>query len=347
MSEEAYKAMRVMIAEYAVGSCDERRISLLREGRAMLHTLRKSFESLGHDVVSPYEEHDFADAVEKLSKKSDAGIVIAPDDILAELTAVVEENTLNLGCPSEAVRICADKLRTTEILRENGIPAPEIYDFRSSCHISNAHTNSKGTGEHRIVIKPRYGCGSEGVFVVRDICDVCGVLPPADQIPADQILTSYVEGDDVSVSMVAGASNALLLTVNKQHVNRYKVRNRDDVGDVGVEFKVEERLVFEGCSVPYTVEEIWLSALKRLSVRAAHVLGCRGYFGIDFVLGNDGNAYVVDVNPRATTALVCVARVLNIEIADLILRAARDELPAEDEICVCGKCTFRLSASPV
>jgi len=160
-------------------------------------------------------------------------------------------------------------------------------------------------------------------------------------------LTSYVEGDDISVSMVAGASNALLLTVNKQHVNRYKVRNRDDVGDVGVEFKVEERLVFEGCSVPYTVGEIWLSALKRLSVRAAHVLGCRGYFGIDFVLGNDGNAYVVDVNPRATTALVCVARVLNIEIAELILRAARDELPSEDEICVCGKCTFRPSASPV
>ena len=106
--------MRVLIAEYAVGSCE--RPELRREGEVMLSVLKRSFERLGHEVLFPKAEKDFGRAIERLSKECDAGLVIAPDDILGEFTEILEENTLNLGCPAETVRTCADKLKTTEIL---------------------------------------------------------------------------------------------------------------------------------------------------------------------------------------------------------------------------------------
>ena len=303
--------MRVLIAEYAVGSCE--RPELRREGELMLSALKRSFERLGHEVFFPKAEKDFGRAIERLSKECDAGLVIAPDDILGEFTEILEENTLNLGCPAETVRTCADKLKTTEILLKNGIPAPRIL---------------KTPAEAReCVLKPRFGCGSEGVLLLRssDSCDFVKC-----EGGEEYISTEFVRGEDVSVSVVASARSSLFLTVNKQFVEREYVR-----GGVA-------RLKYSGSVVPYEVSEAQERELRRLSAAISHLFKCRGYFGVDFVLcEEDGKAYAVDVNPRATTSIACVASVLNFELAALILLAANNELPAEEELQVSGRCSVR------
>ena len=303
--------MRLLIAEYAVGSCE--RPELRREGELMLSALKRSFERLGHEVSFPKAEKDFGRAIERLSKECDAGLVIAPDDILGEFTEILEENTLNLGCPAETVRTCADKLKTTEILLKNGIPAPRIL---------------KTPAEAReCVLKPRFGCGSEGVLLLRssDSCDFVKC-----EGGEEYISTEFVRGEDVSVSVVASARSSLFLTVNKQFVEREYVRE-------GV-----ARLKYSGSVVPYEVSEAQERELRRLSAAISHLFKCRGYFGVDFVLcEEDGKAYAVDVNPRATTSIACVASVLNFEIAALILLAANNELPAEEELQVSGRCSVR------
>ena len=305
-------SMRVLIAEYAVGSCE--RPELRREGELMLSALKRSFERLGHEVSFPKAEKDFGRAIERLSKECDAGLVIAPDDILGEFTEILEENTLNLGCPADTVRTCADKLKTTEILLKNGIPAPRIL-VEEAC------------GEC-CVLKPRFGCGSEGVLLLRssDSCD----FVKCEGGEEEYISTEFVRGEDVSVSVVASARSSLFLTVNKQFVEREYVR-----GGVA-------RLKYSGSVVPYEVSEAQERELRRLSAAISHLFKCRGYFGVDFVLcEEDGKAYAVDVNPRATTSIACVAPVLNFEIAALILLAANNELPAEEELQVSGRCSVR------
>ena len=301
----------MLIAEYAVGSCE--RPELRREGEVMLSALKRSFERLGHEVSFPKAEKDFGRAIERLSKECDAGLVIAPDDILGEFTEILEENTLNLGCPAETVRTCADKLKTTEIQLKNGIPAPRIL---------------KTPAEAReCVLKPRFGCGSEGVLLLRssDSCDFVKC-----EGGKEYISTEFVRGEDVSVSVVASARSSLLLTVNKQFVGREYIRE-------GV-----ARLKYSGSVVPYEVSEAQARELKRLSAAISRLFKCRGYFGVDFVLcEEDGKAYAVDVNPRATTSIACVASVLNFEIAALILLAANNELPAEEELQVSGRCSVR------
>ncbi|MCD6386797.1 MAG: ATP-grasp domain-containing protein [Methanophagales archaeon] len=314
MREEAtfVGGMRVLIAEYAVGSCE--RPELRREGELMLSALKGSFERLGHEVFFPKAEKDFGRAIERLSKECDAGLVIAPDDILGEFTEILEENTLNLGCPAETVRTCADKLKTTEILLKNGIPAPRILaeEARGEC----------------CVLKPRFGCGSEGVLLLRssDSCD----FVKCEGGEEEYISTEFVRGEDVSVSVVASARSSLLLTVNKQFVKREYVRE-------GI-----ARLKYSGSVVPYEVSEAQERELRRLSAAISRLFKCRGYFGVDFVLcEEDGKAYAVDVNPRATTSIACVASVINFEIAALILFAANNELPAEEELQVSGRCSVR------
>ncbi len=299
------------MAEYAVGGGEGKSIALLREGKAMLTTLKSGFERLGHEVVYPVAENDFEAAVDRLSKESDAGIVIAPDDRLCKLTELVESNTVNLGCPSDSVKICADKMRTTKILSENGIAVPRIV-FPGE--------EVRKDGEQGYVKKPRYGCASENVFIVN------GVGNHEDMFfydSPDYIVTEFIKGEDISSSVIVGNSSLLPLTINKQFIK-----------------KEGERLRYEGGLVPYFIGRDTEREIIRISKKVVTTLHCAGYVGIDFVLGEDGEAYVVDVNPRPTTSIVGIARVLNYEVADLLLRAKFGTLPMAEEVKTEGCFSF-------
>jgi len=112
--------MKILLAEYSV--CAGLK-TLACEGRAMLETLRRSFESAGCTVLVP---RDFEADLLDLSRQCDCFLVIAPDAILDKYTAGLEKGCINLGCSSRVVRLCADKRETTETLLHNGIPAPRL-----------------------------------------------------------------------------------------------------------------------------------------------------------------------------------------------------------------------------
>jgi len=290
--------MKIMVAEYAVGAGVH---EFILEGRAMLGTLLRSFVACGHEVLYPTSgmvleagtavtAGEFEDALEKISKECDAGLVIAPDEILGDLTQLVEENTFNLGCPSHAVRLCADKLECTRVLEKENIPVPE----------------TKGSGEYNgdYVIKPRFGCASEGIHK-----SSAGILKEGF------IATKFIKGEHLSASIITGRTQ-LALTVNRQLI------------------EINDEISYEGGIVPYYCDRN--DEIIAVAKKTAKVLGCRGYAGVDIVLG--GMPYVVDVNPRPTTSIIGISRVMEEEMADLMLRAGFGELP--DLVKITGSFKF-------
>ena len=314
--------MEVMVAEYAVATGDP---DILGEGCAMLATLANSFAAGGHLVRYPARERvsgvsgdavgcgdycdddGFAAAIERIARTCDAGIVIAPDELLADLTAIVEESTVNLGCPSESVRNCADKLICSHILSDNGIAVPGVIDDSGAGGMSGADAGA------RYVIKPRSGCASEGISIVMarsgrstEVTASKGkALSGKMNLGDDFIVTELVSGEHLSASLVIGKT-ALPLTVNKQMV------------EIGT-----ETIKYNGGVVPYQTPR-W-GAVMDTAAKVADVLGCRGYVGVDIVAGDE--LYVVDVNPRPTTSILGIAKVIDHEIGDLVIRARLGDLP--------------------
>jgi predicted ATP-grasp superfamily ATP-dependent carboligase len=278
--------MKVMLAEYSV--CTGMGEAIRKEGAAMLKTLTKSFEEAGCSVSVP---RDFGEDFLATAKACDCGLVIAPDDLLADITAKLESACINLGCPPAAIRLCADKLETTELLLYNGVPAPRIVR----------------EGQVKCVIKPRSGCGSEGVYLAGEPADIEGYIS-----------TEFIDGEHLSVSLLGGADIILPLTLNRQHIHM-DGKFEYDGNDVNVDHPARE--------------EIFAVARK-----AGHMLGCRGLFGVDVVFAD--RPYVVDVNPRPTTSVVGVARVLDRNLAELVLLARFGELP--DRVGYRGRCSFTI-----
>jgi len=296
--------MKVLIAEYAVATGLPGTYQV--EGRAMLSILARSFERLGHEAIYPTagptigagrgivlggkSDRDFEEFL--AGTGADAGLVIAPDELLPGFLEILEKSTTNLGCSPAAARLSADKLACTRRLQEEGVPVVEI-----------ANSNDDGP----FVLKPRFGCGSERMELVDELPENLG----------DRIATKFHEGESLSVSLIASGDRVLPLTVNKQFVC------------------VEADFEYQGGIVPHRSdrEEEILKAAKM----AALALDLSGYAGIDLVVGDLPR--VVDVNPRPTTSIVGIAKVMREELADLILRARFASLP--ERVTVEGECIFR------
>ena len=297
--------MDIMVAEYAVGAGEGG--TILLEGRAMLDILVKSFIAAGHKVVYPtsgpvllagtaVKTKDFDRSVEELSAQCDAALVLAPDELLGDLTEMVEENTINLGCPSGSVRLCADKLKCTRILENEGIKVPATT--------VSSDPNVFSLGE-KVVLKPRWGCASEDTTLARYSC--------ATLIPEGFVATRYIEGDHLSASLVVGddtlsqsqSPQTLPLTVNRQNIS-IGSEIQYNGGTVGVDTGRNQELF-------------------QAAQRSAEALGCKGYVGVDIVLAD--KPWVIDVNPRPTTSIIGISKIMEEELGELILKAHSGDLP--------------------
>jgi hypothetical protein len=275
----------------------------------MLTTLVESFDRSGHSVA--YATHgprikagdyilvdDQAEFEAMLQTiKVDACLLIAPDGLQPRFLEIIEGHTANLGSSPAAATTAADKLLCTQALVRAGVPVAEIVDKPDPVE----------KGCHRYVVKPRTGCGSEGVRITSFV-----------RAGQNEIVTRYHEGLHLSASFIVGREGFLPLTINRQLI--------DFEG---------EGMSYQGSQVPYNTpraDEIWEAARK-----AALALGLRGYAGIDFVLGE--RPWAVDVNARPTTSIIGIARVMQEEIGELILQAKFGGMP--DKVHVTGECTFR------
>jgi predicted ATP-grasp superfamily ATP-dependent carboligase len=272
--------------------------ALAPEGAAMLEILRESFGACGYEVVLP-GPGDFYREIVRLAPECDMGLVIAPDSLLAKFTLPLEQYSHNLGCGSMNAALCANKVTTGNILKSNGIPVPP---------------DAPG-GRH--VVKPVAGCDSQGVRLTTDA--------PGK----DEFAQGFIEGENYSVSLVMSrvvgeaclyfsGNPPLVLAVNRQDVI---------INDDGT-------FAYRGGETP--VHPAREQEIIDTATRAANVLGCQGYCGIDVVVAD--KVYVVDVNPRVTTSLVGIAACMEEEIARLLVEASHGTAPKE--VHLTGKVRF-------
>ena len=288
--------MKILVAEYASALGLGGTVEL--EGRAMLAALVNSFARSGHDVVYPTGgpeldegqpvlirmEEDFEFLLEG---EADAGLLIAPDGMQPRLLQILERNMVNLGSSPAAAALAADKLLCTKALERAGVPVAEIVDKPDPAE----------RGCQRYVVKPRTGCGSEGVRITSYA-----------RAGPGEIVTRYHEGLHLSASFIVGRDGFLPLTINRQIM---------DFSGQGPKY--------QGSQVPYRTPragEIWAEAKK-----ASEALNLRGYAGIDFVLGEE--PWAVDVNARPTSSIMGIVRVMKEEIGELILQGRFGGLPKE------------------
>jgi predicted ATP-grasp superfamily ATP-dependent carboligase len=296
----ALRRLRILVYEHASGGGLAGRAvppALGREGRAMRDALAADLTALGHEVVVSVDPRfplrgDFATSTatsfRTLLPRVEAAWIIAPETgrVHERVVQVVERSGVRvLGSSSAAIAMASDKLLLSQRLRLRGGPHLRSGILRSASIPSLSLP---------CVVKPRFGAGSIGVRLIRS-------RRALTRVPSSFLVQPWQRGIAASVSVLVGRRGPRVLAVNRQSLSN------------------DGRFSYRGGVTPLRHPAVRSAArVARAACRA--VPGLRGYVGVDVILrGRD--AFVVEINPRLTTAYLGLRASFDANVAGLALDA--------------------------
>lgn len=269
---------------------------LLAEGRAMREALVADLQGPALSVAGLPGEAGCCTAlpgesalafVARQALRHDAVWVVAPESegLLLALCQAVPPARW-IGCSAEAIAVASSKRRTRTLLAAQGVPVPREGLDRDG----------------RWVVKPDDGAGAVDTRVVGG--------PPAAVAP-DWHSEPWVEGEPMSLSLQVRRGGATLLAVNRQRIGI--------AADGAVGAEAPEPAVWRD-------DDARWPGLQRLAADVVRALpGLQGFVGIDFVWHPQAGPVVIEVNPRATSALVGLSAALQRRVARDIVQGWADD----------------------
>jgi carbamoyl-phosphate synthase large subunit len=211
-----------------------------------------------------------------------------------------------LGTTPDAIDLAEDRERFQQLLERLNLKQPANGIARSS---AEAQAVAQRIG-YPLVIRPSYVLGGRAMEIVRD----------------DAQLTRYI----TNAVQVSGNNPVLLdrYLSNAVEVDVDAICDGTDVHVAGVMEHIEEAGVHSGdsaCSLPpYSLKPDVINEMKAQTRAMALALGVVGLMNVQFAIQN-GEIYVLEVNPRASRTVPFVAKATDSAIAGIAARVMAGE----------------------
>lgn len=306
--------------------------------------INKSYENVinEYDNVNPILiDENIIDWLKDNAANFKNAIFIAAENNnnLYNITRILEENDVNLyTSTSEACLKSSDKYETYESLPIN-IPQPKSFRFKIDQRgywkraIENLHEKWQAEDPLtplKLIIKPLMGVDCEDIVIIEKIEDLTLDL---DKIftPGSRVLVQeYIEGTDISVSLISDGENAMPLSLNEQYVELKDDKGRYLGGKLPYENKYKDEAF-----------EIAKNAVESMD-------GLKGFVGVDLIINADEkdiySVYLLEINSRFTTPYVGLKQISNINIGDSIIKLIDGKMSIDElDIALDGTVEFKKS----
>ncbi|MCQ2971000.1 hypothetical protein SAMN05216439_1360 [Methanobrevibacter gottschalkii] len=289
---------------------------------------------INQDVVSWLEEN---------ANQFNKAIFISAENNnnLYNITKILEENDVKIyNSSAEACLKSSDKYETYEAL-PNTIPQPRSFRFKIDSKgywkraIENLHEKWQAEDPLtplKLIIKPLMGVDCEDIIIIEKIEDLTLDL---DKIftPGSRVLVQeYIEGSDISVSLISDGKNALPISLNEQYV----------------ELK-ENKGIYMGGRLPF--ESKFKDEAFDIATKAIESIeGMKGFVGVDLRINSDEkdiySVYLLEINSRFTTPYVGLSKIANFNIGKSIIDLIDGNINIDDlDIYLDGEIEFKKSGN--
>ena len=338
---------KILIFEFASGGGYNKvdiPSSLFCEAYAMLRTLIADFKKFGFQIttlldfrinfLSQYLE---ADKIKLVRKKDDYikiytdclkeciyCFIIAPEfsNHLYNLTKIAKDNKKTvLSVDLEGIWLGTYKLKTYNFFLENQVNTPQTYaiPFKIFFDLEFVLQKFEMLG-CPVIIKPEDGVGSESIFYFESKAQIIHFFEDSNEkldLSRNYILQEYIDGEDLSVSIINGVSskkseamNLIILSINAQIV-----KFKDSVSDS----------IYLGGFTPVVDYELLRDSLEKI-LKNMDLSSFRGYFGMDFIKKADNSIYFIEINPRLTTSYIGIRNILDYNPLEIIFNQDKPSL---------------------
>ena len=306
--------------------------------------INKSYENVVKDYsnVNPILiDCDIVDWLADNAADFNKAIFIAAENNnnLYNITRILEENNVRTYTSSaEACFKTSDKYETYEALPIQ-IPQPRSFRFKIDPKgywkraIENLHEKWQAEDPLtplKLIIKPLVGVDCENIVIIEKIEDLTLDLDKIF-VPGSRVLVQeYIEGIDVSVSLISDGKKAIPISFNQQFIEL-----RDDKG------------TYLGGKLPF--DNKYKDEAIEIAVKAVETMdGLRGFVGVDLIINSDEqdiySVYLLEINSRFTTPYVGLKQIANINIGKTIVDLLDGNIGIDDiDISLDGEVEFKKS----
>jgi len=259
----------------AGGWSDEREVSL-----SGARQIRTALEDLGHEVIFFDPAEDFKNLLPK-AKQADFAFInlhgTPGEDGLIQ--AVLDKaNCPYQGTGAAASYLALNKAAAKEVFEARRIRTPEWQLI----------TPPQGTEAPLelnlpVFVKPDKGGSSLGMSLVEKNEDFPAALAKVFAMCQSALVEEYIPGVELTCGILDGAPLPLIM-----------IRPKDGASFFDYENKYAEDGAEEICPAP--VSEAITAAIQAQMIVAHHALGLNGYSRGDFILTEEGNAYLLEIN---------------------------------------------------
>ena len=321
----------ILVFEYFTAS-GEKDKCIISEAEALIFALLEDLKEFDVDLVinESYEgivkdypnvnpiliNQDIVSWLDENAEQFTKAIFISAENNnnLYNITRILEENNVKIyNSSSEACLKSSDKSETYEALF-NIVPQPRSFRFKIDPKgywkraIENLHEKWQAEDPLtplKLIIKPLVGVDCEDIVVIEKIEDLTLDLDKIFTPWSRVLVQEYIDGTDISVSLISDGKKAVPISLNQQYVEL-----KDDKG------------TYLGGKIPY--ESKYKDEAFEIATKAIEAIdGMKGFVGVDLLINADEkdvySVYLLEINSRFTTPYVGLSKIANFNIGKTII----------------------------
>ena len=230
-----------------------------------------------------------------------------PDGVIATLggqTAINLADPLRdrgvriIGTDGDAIDRAEDRDLFENLLLELGIPEPKGLAVTS---IEEGVRAAEEIG-YPVLVRPSFVLGGRAMQIVAKESALRSYLETAVSIGEDRpvLVDSYIRGKEVEVDAVCDGKDVFVPGIMEQ-VERTGVHSGDSIS------------IYPPVSISQEVKETILDYTRRLGLG----IGIVGLYNIQFIVDDQDNVYVIEVNPRSSRTVPYLSKATGWSLADI------------------------------
>ncbi len=229
--------------------------------------------------------------------------------VLLEMSGIpfVGSDALTLG-------LTLDKIMAKKIFIASGIPTPKFFEIKDTQEISG-----RDHLKFPLIVKPRFEGSSKGLSESSRVENTDDLKKQAEFIiksykqPA--LVEEFIRGEEFTVAVIGNGHPEVMPTVQIKIDGRLKLNDK---------FYTFARITSDRLEYicPARIAQDLNKRISDLALKAYQAVECRDFGRVDFRVDNEGNIYVLEINPLPSLStedvFMLVAKAIGISYEDII-----------------------------
>lgn len=210
-----------------------------------------------------------------------------------------------LGTTVENVNRAEDRDEFNKLIQANNIRQPQ---GRTATTTTGAIEAAEKIG-YPVLVRPSYVLGGRAMEIVHAKSELENYMKNAVKVSHNHpvLVDQYLVGKECEVDVISDGKNVVIPGI-MEHIERSGVHSGDSMA------------VYPAQTLSQKVQD----EIVEISIKLAQALECIGLMNIQFVVHND-EAYVIEVNPRASRTVPIMSKVTDLAMARIATRAILGE----------------------